>query len=148
MTASGQALAALGEGLSLGVQFNPLASMLASTIAAALVGFPRASDDRRWYAGLVLALGWLAGDGLRVLGHARDYLDGLWQPLAGATLPWVGWVLLAAWAFVTLGLGYVLPALIGATVGRRVTHGTGWLAAGAVAVGASAAISAIVGGLS
>lgn len=148
MTASGQALAALGEGLSLGVQFNPLASVVASVVAAVLVGFPRASHDRRWWAALVVAVGWLAGDGLRILGRARDYTDGLWSPLQGATLPWVGWVLLATWALVTIGFGYALPTTVGATVGRRVTHGTGWLAAGAVAAGTSVALSWVVGGLS
>jgi len=48
-----------------------------------------------------------------------------------------------AWAVVGLFVGYVLPMLAGVYVGRRVTHGTGWLAAGSIAVAASLAVATL-----
>jgi hypothetical protein len=41
---------------------------------------------------------------------------------------------LAAWALTGLGIGYVLPAVAGAYVGRQVHRGTGYLSAGAIAI--------------
>jgi len=141
------ALAALREGLALGVQYNPLFAAVTAALAAALVGFPKAKRDRRQWAALVLAAGWLAGDGLRILARARDYYDGVAAFRAAGTQLWPGWTTLACWALGSLALGYVGPALVGATVGRRVTHGTGWLAAAAIASALTLAVSAGVGAL-
>ena len=141
-----QPLAALLEGVRFAVQYNPLAAALTAAVAAALSGYPNAPRHRARYSALVLAVGWLLGDGLRIVGRARDLYDGVIAPSAAdsATV----WLTIAVWACGGLALGYVLPALVGIAVGRRVTHGTGWLAAAAVAAGLSAAISAIVGALS
>jgi hypothetical protein len=65
------------------------------------------------------------GDGIRVAGAA-------WSP-----------AYLAAWAFTGLAFGYLLPAFAGAYVGRLVHRGTGWLAAGAVALMLVPALSAL-----
>ncbi len=142
MTEAGAAFAALLEGLRLAVQFNPLVAIVTAAVASAVSGYPRAPRERQHWTELIVALGWLLGDGLRVLGRARDTYD-----VAGVP-DWSAWFVLALWATGSLFLGYVLPVLAGTAVGRRVTHGTGWLAAAAVAAGLSAAISAAVGALS
>jgi hypothetical protein len=56
-------------------------------------------------------------------------------------------VLIAVWAAGTLAIGYVVPTFVGAAVGRRVTHGTGWLAAAAIAAALALAISTIGGSI-
>ncbi|MHB1017013.1 MAG: hypothetical protein ACYC2X_03850 [Coriobacteriia bacterium] len=120
---------------------------IAAAIAAGISGYPRAPRERRVEALGLVVFGWLVGDGLRILGHARDLYDGVaGAALAGAP-EWTGWVFVAAWAVVSLGVGYVLPMLVGASVGRRVTHGTGWLAAAGVALALTVAISAGAGAL-
>ncbi|MDZ4167186.1 MAG: hypothetical protein U1E08_05790 [Coriobacteriia bacterium] len=142
MIEAGAALAAALEGIRLAVQFNPLVAIVTAAVASAVSGYPRAPRERRHRTELIVAVGWLLGDGLRVLGRARDVYDGVGAP------DWSAWTVLALWALGSLFLGYVLPVLAGTAVGRRVTHGTGWLAAAAVAAGLSAAISAAVGALS
>lgn len=138
---------AVRDGALLGVQYNPLVAVITAALAAALWGYPKVPRDRRWWAALVLALGWLAGDGLRVLARARDYYEGA-AGYANAGLPvWSGWTNLAVWAVVSLALGYIAPALVGGAVGRRVTHGTGWLAAAAIATALALVTSAAVGAL-
>ena len=139
---------AMRDGALLGVQYNPLAAVVTAALAAALWGYPKVSRDRRWWALLVVAVGWLAGDGLRVLARARDYYDGVAAYAAEGLPTWPGWTNLAVWALVTLALAYLGPALVGGAVGRRVTHGTGWLAAAAIAVALALTISAAVGALS
>ena len=139
--------AALRDGVALGVQYNPLFALGTAALAAALMGFPRAKRERRQWAAIVLGAVWLVGDGLRVLARARDYYDSS-AAYAAAQLPaWPGWVTLAVWALGSLALGYVAPALVGAAVGRRVTHGTGWLAAAGIASALVLAVSAGVGAL-
>jgi hypothetical protein len=64
----------------------------------------------------VLFAGWALGDGIRLVA-------------SGGSEPY-----LAAWALTGLGIGYVLPALAGAYVGRQVHRGTGYLSAGAIAI--------------
>jgi hypothetical protein len=140
----GAALGAVLEGLGFAVQFNPLVALVTVVVAAALSGYPRAPLERSRWAVLIVAIGWLIGDGLRVLGRARDVFDGVTSLAPGAP-PWPAWLTLAIWAVGSLALGYALPALVGATVGRRVTHGTGWLAAAGVAAGLSFALSVLVG---
>ncbi|MBN2247880.1 MAG: hypothetical protein JW733_04195 [Coriobacteriia bacterium] len=147
MTEAVAALSALLQGLRFGVAYNPLAAAIAAAIAAGISGYPRAPRERRVEALGVVALGWLVGDGLRILGHARDLYDGVSITALGGAPEWAGWVFVGTWAFVSLGIGYVVPMLVGATVGRRVTHGTGWLAAMGVALALTVTISAGAGAL-
>lgn len=136
-------LSALADGAALGVRFNPLFATAGAAIAAALSGTPKAPAERRFTSGAVLLIAWLAGDGLRIVARARDAADGI-GPLAGGP---EGWISLATWALVGLGVGYALPALVGYAVGRRVTFGTGWLAAATIAVAASLALATVVAAL-
>ena len=53
-----------------------------------------------------------------------------------------------AWGATALLVGYALPAWAGAQVGRRVVHGTGWIAAGAVALMLTPAVSVVADSLS
>jgi hypothetical protein len=116
-------------GVATGLQFNPLAAAVSCAVAAALVGYKRAPRSRPlWAAGVVLA-GWAVGDGIR---------------LAGATAS-IGY--LVAWAIAGIAVGYVLPTLAGAYVGRQVHRGTGWLSAGAIALMVVPAVSVVSGAL-
>ncbi len=147
MTEVTTALLALRDGLLFAVQYNPLFAAVTAALAAALMGYPKAPRARREWAGLVLLAGWLVGDGLRILARARDYYDGVAAFRAAGMALWPGWTTLGLWALGSLAIGYVVPALVGATVGRRVTHGTGWLAAAAIASALTLAVSAGVGAL-
>lgn len=144
MLAGSDWLGALAAGARFAVQFNPLAAVAGAIVAAALAGYPKAPRTRWRLSALVIVVAWLAGDGLRILGHARDLADGVgagkWTALGDAA-----WLVLAVWALGTFAVGYAGPALVGARVGRSVTHGTGWLAAGGVAGALAIALSAIVG---
>jgi hypothetical protein len=134
------------QAVRLGLQFNPVFAVTGAAIAAGLLGYPRAPRERGFWAGAVLVVAWLAGDGLRVLARARDAYDGVAVSASGSPA-WVVVLPLVLWALVSLAVGYLLPAWVGITVGRRVTHGTGWLAAMAVAVGASLGLSSLVAAL-
>ena len=126
--------AALGPaltGVAMGLQFNPLVAAVIAAVAAALVGYRGAPASRVWWAGCLLATGWVVGDGISVAAGVGPGPDGL--------------MLGAAWIATGLVLGYLVPALVGAAVGRSVFHGTGWLAAAAVAVMLSPAIWALCG---
>jgi hypothetical protein len=147
VTEAGTALTALLDGLALAVQYNPLAAAVTAAIAAGLSGYPKTRREHRQWAPLVLACGWLVGDGLRILGRSRDFYDGIAAFRAEGAALWPGWTTLGVWAIGSLALGYVVPALVGAAVGRRVTHGTGWLAAAAIASALTLAVSAAVGAL-
>ncbi len=147
MTYGVMLLTALRDGALLAVEYNPLFAAISAALAAALVGYPKAPRVRREWAAFVLAAGWLIGDGLRVMARARDYYDGVAAFRAAGMPVWPGWATLAVWALGSLALGYVAPALVGAAVGRRVTHGTGWLAAAAIASALTLAVSAGVGAL-
>lgn len=110
------------EGVRFGLQFNPLAVLVGSVLAAALVGYPSAPRSR-WFWAFVLLLGaWVIGDGVGILSSLPS----------GPVSP-MRWWGTAVMALVSLGVGYVLPAAAGAYVGRHVKHGTGWLSAMAVA---------------
>lgn len=125
------AAAAALAGVRWGLQFNPLAVMVATPAAAALVGYPKAPRSHWAWSALLLAGAWALGDGLSLaisLGGAHD----------GATARWAA----AAMVAVSLGIGFVLPALAGAYVGRRVIRGTGWLSAIAVAAMVAGALLA------
>lgn len=147
MTEVGHAFGAILQGLRFGIAYNPLAAAIAAALAAGISGYPRAPRERRIEALGLVVLGWLLGDGLRILGHARDLYDGVATSALAGSPEWAGWVFVAGWAIVSLGVGYVMPMLVGATVGRRVTHGTGWLAAAGVALALTVAISAGAGAL-
>jgi len=130
---------AAGAGLLLGVQFNPVASVVGAAVAAGLF-----AAGRTRAAAVALAGAWLLGDGLRLFSRATDAIAGPGLVAGGEAAQWV---VLVLWALGGLALGYALPAWAGAFVGRRVTHGTGWLAAGAVAATASGALSMLAGAL-
>lgn len=101
---------------SFGLQFNPVSAILSAAVAAAAVGYPGAPRSRWVWAAVVLAVGWMLGDGISVAGAG----DGAATALV--------------WSITGFVVGYVAPAATGAFVGRRVVRGTGWLAAAAVAV--------------
>ena len=107
-------------GAAMGLQFDPLTATVSAVLAAALVGYASAPPSRRWLAAGVLLAGWAVGDGIRVAGGVGS----------GSAALIYGTV----WSLAGLGVGYLLPALAGAAVGRAVFHGTGWLAAAAVAL--------------
>lgn len=123
--------------LKLGLQFNPLASAIACPIVAALAVRSPKKHSLLGLPGVLLLAAWLVGDGIGIAGFARSQSD-------TAVIPAI-----AAWAILGLGVGYVLPVWAGAFVGRRVTHGTGWLSAiaiaGTFAVALAAAANAVVG---
>jgi hypothetical protein len=136
---------AFAGGATLGLSFNPLAAV-AGSVVAAVVGTLVARRDGHaspvWWV-VIAALAWLVGDGLAVAGAAAALLrtgNGL---LGNAAPAWAAWLLLTVWAAVGLGVGYLLPAGTGVAVGRRVHFGTGWLAAGAVALAAALAVVVI-----
>lgn len=137
-------LTALLGGVRGGLHPNPLIGVITAALAAALMGAPKTPRERERYAWVVLVVGWLIGDGLWVLGRTRDLYDGVGRLLEAAQPIWADWVTIAVWALVSLTVGYVVPVLLGKTVGRRVTHGTGWLAAGSVAVMASLTLSTLL----
>jgi len=114
----------------MGLQFNPLAAAASSALAAAISGYKSAPRGTPWWSAAILLSGWAVGDGIRLAGAIQ--------------LP----VYVAAWAVVGLLFGYVAPAVAGAYIGRRVHIGTGWLAAGAVALMLAPALSVLGGALS
>jgi hypothetical protein len=121
----GSAPGSILAGVAMGLQFNPLAAAASSVVAAALSGYARVPRVRLWWSAGVLLAGWAVGDGVRIAG-------------ANATSGY-----LAVWAVTGLAFGYVLPACAGAYVGRQVHQGTGWLAAGAVALMLTPALSVV-----
>jgi len=137
-----EAIAAILEGAPLALTFNPLASLVAATLAAALYGGKRWAPRSRavWFA-VVLAAGWLAGDGLAVVAQVQDAI----AASAASTVPlfaeWAHLLTLAIWGVGSLALGYLAPAAAGVFVGRRVIHGTGWASAGWIAGSASITLS-------
>ena len=136
---AGDLFAAAGAGLLLGIQFNPVASVVGAAIAAGL-----ATTERVAAAAGVLFGAWLLGDGARVLARGTDAIAGPGLVSGGEAAQWA---VLALWALAGFAIGYLLPAWAGWFVGSRVTHGTGWLAAGAVAATASGALSMLSGAI-
>lgn len=114
----------------MGLQFNPIAAAASSAMAAAISGYKRAPRGTAWWSAAIVLSGWAVGDGIRLAGAAQvpEYM--------------------ATWAIVGLLVGYALPAVAGAYVGRRVHLGTGWLAAGAVALMLAPVLSVLGGALS
>lgn len=114
----------LTHAMAAGLQFHPVFAAVSAALAAGLAGYRRAPRWRPWLSAAVLLLGWTVGDGIRIAGTS------------GTT------AFLAAWAITGLAVGYVLPAFVGAYIGRQVHKGTGYLAAGAVALMFVSALSA------
>jgi hypothetical protein len=121
-------------GAAMGLQFDPLTAAVSAAVSAALVGYPTARVSRRWAAAGVLAAGWAVGDGIRIAASVGT---------GGAAL-----VYGTVWAVTGFGIGYLAPTLAGATVGRSVFRGTGWLAAAAVAQTLTPAVWALSGRVS
>lgn len=124
------------RGAAFGLQFNPLASAVGSAGAAALVGYPSAPRSRWLWAILLLTGAWVIGDAMNVVfdlgrGPSVDVL-----------------VVVTAFVLISFGVGYLVPTLAGAYVGRHVTHGTGWLSAIVVAGLVAVAVSWIAPTLS
>jgi hypothetical protein len=117
--------ARVAAGVAAGLQFHPIYAAAAAALAAGLAGYRRAPRSRVWWAAAVLIAGWALGDGIRIAGSSGTA------------------AYLTAWAVTGLVIGYVLPALAGAYVGRQVHRGTGYLSAGAVAIMLVVAISAV-----
>lgn len=126
------ALAGSIDGLTLGLQFNPIAATVGAVAAAALAGYSKAPRKRLVWAWVVLGAAWAIGDGIRIAGAAVS------DPRYGSA-----YAAVVLWSLVGFAVGYALPALTGMFVGRRVTHGTGWLSAGAVALTMSLALVAL-----
>lgn len=125
-------LAAFGRGTAEGLQFNVVVAAVTAAIAAGLSGHRRADRTSLLWSGAVLAAGWFVGEGIRLASVAST----------GA--------LVAGWAIAGLSVGYVLPAVTGAYVGRMVHKGTGYLSAAMVAamiVPALASVGDTVGGV-
>lgn len=125
LTASAVLVEAL-KGVAAGLRFHPIYAAVAAALAAGFVGYRKAPGSRRYWAFAVLLGGWALGDGIRLVASRGS---GLY---------------LAAWALTGLGIGYVLPALAGAYVGRQVHRGTGYLSAGAIAIMLVFAFSTVV----
>jgi len=127
---AGHLLHALGGGLALASQFNPLVALLTAALGAALCGYPGAGRGAWLRMLAAVALGWFVGDGVFILTSAKS-LAGIPDVASGAW--WVHWLPFVVWVTGSLVIGYLAPALVGGAVGRRVTRGTGWLAAVVVA---------------
>lgn len=130
-------------GVRLAFAFHPMFALVGAVGAAIL--WTLARDIRRSLWGFAIATSaWVVGDGA----HISERLRGLVAATGRAADPLAAgdvtkWLALSIWALGGLSIGYLLPAWLGAFAGRRVTHGTGWLSAIAVATGASLALSAL-----
>jgi len=141
-----QAFGSLQAGFLLAAAYNPVFAGVFSAVCAMLCA--RRGKPGRTALGIgILVCGWLLGDGMRAIASARDVADGagFLLPASSAALNWVA---IATWAVLGAGVAYAFPAWAGAFVGRRVTFGTGWLAAGVVSVTCSGLIAMLVTSLS
>lgn len=134
---------AIAFGARLAVAYNPVLAVIGAALAAALLAPRAVSFDRKVWGASTLVITWLVGDGMRVIARGRDVYDGFAHLIAPDETAAVAYTALAIWALLGMALGYALPTWAGAFVGRRVTHGTGWLAAASVAVAASLALSTL-----
>jgi len=130
-------------GVRLGLAPNPLYATAGAMIVAGLAGHRRPSRTQESVAVVTLLVAWALGDGVpvlsRVIGAVRSA-----TPVAES---WPGWLALVLWALTGMAVGYAAPAAAGIIVGRRVMHGTGWLAAMAVAGGVSIALATLLGAI-
>jgi hypothetical protein len=118
--------AALMAGVAAGLAFNPVAAAFAAATAAGLSGYRRAPHWRVWASAGVLVAGFAVGDGLRIVAAGGDTLR------------------IVVASAMALAIGYVLPAVAGAYVGRQVHKGTGYLSAIVVALTLVGALYALV----
>ncbi|MBE0476983.1 MAG: hypothetical protein IBX62_07805 [Coriobacteriia bacterium] len=130
---------ALAAGVALALRYNPLLSFIGPPVAAALAVRSPRRHSFLGVPGLALMAAWVIGDGVRVAGQARALGEG-GGSVAGA-------LAVAVWALGGFAAGYALPAWAGAFVGRRVTHGTGWLSAVSISLVAAGAVAAVAGRL-
>lgn len=122
----------VAEVLALGLVVNPYSAAIGAMLAA--VVWTRSRSARGIFWGLVVLLAtWILGEAALRLQFADEVAR------AGEN----GWLTFALASALNVGLGYVAPGWAGAFVGRRVTWGTGWLAAGTVALTAAGAAFAI-----
>lgn len=131
---------ALVQGGRLALEFNPVAAVVAAGAAGLIAGTPRASRRHaRWAAAAVLGC-WALGDGPAVAG--------LLSSIAGSTAAIAGPVTqLVVWAAGGLCLGYLVPAAVGVSVGRRVVFGTARLAGAVTGSTIALTVSLIAGTL-
>lgn len=141
-------IAAIVAGVSLGLRYNPVTAAVAAAVTAAYLTRGERRRSRVALAAAVLCAAWLLGDGLRVLGRARDVYDGARPLLETAAPVWASWTVVGLWALVGLGAGYALPAWAGLYAGRRTVLGVDWLVGASVAVTVALALSALAGVLS
>jgi hypothetical protein len=120
-------LSEIAAGAALGLRFAPLYAAVTAAAAAALDGHRRAPRSRAWLAAFVVIAGWIAGDGIRIAGSSARVST------------------LMTWAVVGLAVGYAMPAIAGAYVGRQVHKGTGYLSAAVVALILVSALAAVAG---
>lgn len=113
------------QGLHGGLLFNLAFAAVSAAVAAGLSGYRRAPRWLVWASAGVLAVGFAAGDGL----HAVAAGGGMFRVAVGC--------------LVALVIGYVVPAVAGAYVGRQVHKGTGYLSAAVVALTLVTALSAL-----
>ncbi len=128
-------MAEVGLGALLGLSFNPVAALIGVVLGGALGALSRIAS-----AVAVVLAAWAFGDGVRVAAVVAATVES-----AGAGSVAAEVAPLVAWGLVSLAAGYALPAWAGAFAGSRVTHGTGWLAGGAVAAAACAAAATLGG---
>jgi hypothetical protein len=125
--------------VAFGLSFNPLTAVLAASIAAFDAGTKKASATTMMRSAVILVTGWLVGDGFRVMAWVRDMLDA-----DSGGKPLVIVLVALTWAIVGFTVGYAAPAAAGVFVGRRVTFGTGRLAAASVALGTTLALTVVL----
>ncbi len=142
---AGDLLSALSGGLALASQFNPLVALVTAALGAALYGYPGAGRSARLRMAAAVALGWFVGDGVFILTSAKSLAG---TPDMSSGMSWLRWLPFVIWVAGSLAVGYLAPALVGGAVGRRVTRGTGWLAAAVVAGTLVIAIASAAGGFS
>lgn len=132
---------ALVQGGRLALEFNPAAAVVAAGAAGLIAGTPRASKRHTWWAAAVVLGCWTLGDGPAVAG--------LLSSIAGSVAATAGPVMqLVGWAVGGLCLGYLAPAIVGVSVGRRVVFGTARFAGAVTGSTIALTISALAGALS
>ena len=110
-------------GLQLAFAYDPLIALAAAAVVAGILA---RLFSPMWVgsAACLLALAWWVGGGSAAYSDVRE-LYALGQAAAS--------VAAGIGALGSAALGFVLPVWAGVFVGRRVTWGTGWLSAAAVA---------------
>jgi len=143
---SEQIALSLLAGVTLAFHFNPVTAAVTVLLAAGLTGGKRpAGCSRTLLAAVVIAIGWLIGDGAAVLASAYDAHTSDAHRIVPALPEWSEYLALATWGLGGMALGYLLPVWAGTFVGRRVTHGTGWASSAWVAASTALVLSMFAG---